>query len=213
MNQQQLPETQTLTTVDGRSVEVPGKFICPITLNIMVSPLCNRAGFNYERSAILSWLERTGTCPLTRKPLRPSELIPNRLLEIKIRQFLADHELQESDFDDESTSHEEMEDDLGTRKFVGFLPVSETEHEEILQRHRLEQSSLLAMVSAQQQRENRRRRRNFFRRRNSSSGDNRSRNSDAQAAPTPLSAESLRDILLAASNIWVFRNCIHTYNL
>lgn len=45
----------------------------------------SRHGHNFERSAILSWLSRSTECPLTRKPLKPSDLLPNRSLEQKIR--------------------------------------------------------------------------------------------------------------------------------
>jgi U-box domain len=44
-----------------------------------------RSGLNFERSAILTWLQDHGnTNPLTRDTLRPSGLVPNRALEAKI---------------------------------------------------------------------------------------------------------------------------------
>ena len=44
-----------------------------------------RSGLNFERSAILTWLQDHGnTNPLTRDTLRPSGLVPNRALEARI---------------------------------------------------------------------------------------------------------------------------------
>eukprot|EP00522_Entomoneis_paludosa_P008526 CAMPEP_0172439662 /NCGR_PEP_ID=MMETSP1065-20121228/576_1 /TAXON_ID=265537 /ORGANISM="Amphiprora paludosa, Strain CCMP125" /LENGTH=247 /DNA_ID=CAMNT_0013188375 /DNA_START=244 /DNA_END=987 /DNA_ORIENTATION=+ len=129
------------------AVEVPDKFICPITLNIMSRPLCNRNGISYERSAILEWIEQNGTCPLTRQPLRPSQLIPNRPLEVQIKSFRMQHKaLFENDNDDKTEdntsiddadedSSEDDYDDISSRRFFGFLPVSEQIHEQVLQRH------------------------------------------------------------------------------
>jgi U-box domain len=66
-------------------VDVPSHFLCPITCEVMVHPMVTRAGMNYERSAIIEWLQ-TGstTCPLTRKPLYVSDLITNHDLQDEI---------------------------------------------------------------------------------------------------------------------------------
>mmetsp|Transcript_19250 Transcript_19250/g.36398 ORF Transcript_19250/g.36398 Transcript_19250/m.36398 type:complete len:206 (-) Transcript_19250:45-662(-) len=80
--------TNTITAADGTLVPVPQEFICPLTLDIMVEPLLSREGHNYDREAILSWVADNGTSPLTRAPLRPSQLLRNRALETKIGYFL-----------------------------------------------------------------------------------------------------------------------------
>eukprot|EP00934_Nitzschia_sp_Nitz4_P000840 Nitzschia sp. Nitz4//scaffold113_size70149//69474//69977//NITZ4_005965-RA/size70149-exonerate_protein2genome-gene-0.23-mRNA-1//1//CDS//3329533386//840//frame0 len=41
-------------------------------------------GNTYERSAILKWLSSHGTCPMTRRPMKPSNLIPNALMKAKV---------------------------------------------------------------------------------------------------------------------------------
>jgi len=65
--------------------DIPSDFICPITLQVMVRPVFSRSGVSFERSAILDWLGKgSNVCPLTRKPLKPSDLIPNHALEVKI---------------------------------------------------------------------------------------------------------------------------------
>ena len=57
--------------------------ICPITQEQMKDPVIDPAGNSYERSAIIAWLERESTSPITRNLLLIDQLIPNRsLLEI-----------------------------------------------------------------------------------------------------------------------------------
>jgi len=54
--------------------EIPNRFLCPITLDIMFDPVLAADGRNYERSAIERWLrEHNNTSPFTR------EIINNRL--------------------------------------------------------------------------------------------------------------------------------------
>jgi hypothetical protein len=65
-------------------LNIPQDYICPITLRVMIHPLITRQGKNYEKSAILNWLNENGVCPITRKSLRPSDLTHNRGLEAKI---------------------------------------------------------------------------------------------------------------------------------
>ena len=73
-------------------MDIPETFICPVTLDVMVDPLISRYGHNYERRAILDWL-KTGTidCPLTKQPLRPSDLIPNEQLRVRIAAWRITH--------------------------------------------------------------------------------------------------------------------------
>ena len=47
----------------------------------MVDPVVDPEGNSYERTAILEWLERSHTSPITRTPLTPEQLIPNRALQ------------------------------------------------------------------------------------------------------------------------------------
>mmetsp|Transcript_2023 Transcript_2023/g.4100 ORF Transcript_2023/g.4100 Transcript_2023/m.4100 type:complete len:232 (+) Transcript_2023:122-817(+) len=214
-------ETQTVTRADGTTLEVPDKFLCPITLNIMTHPLCNRAGLNYDRRAILSWLETKGTCPLTRQPLRPSQLIPNRLLETQINQFRRQHNYYDDIVGSGSSSHSATSSDSDAsnstnstaqgeeeQRFIGFLPVSEDKHAEVLERHGLSgdgnASSLIRLVAAipatssstsySNNSTSGRNRRNFlgFPRRNTAGGL-------GGGAPEP--TDSLRDILTVAADL------------
>lgn len=65
----------------------PESFDCPITGTMMVDPVMDPEGNSYERKAILDWLQRKQTSPITRKPLREEDLITNRSLRDAIEQF------------------------------------------------------------------------------------------------------------------------------
>lgn len=74
-----------IVNTKGEMVNVPDHFICPITMQVMVSPVMTRTGRNFERSAIVEWLrDGTGTCPCTRNPMTMSDLLPNRRLQAEI---------------------------------------------------------------------------------------------------------------------------------
>ena len=53
---------------------------CPITQSRLVDPVMDPEGHTYEKSAILDWLSREHTSPLTRNRLTPEMLVPNRLI-------------------------------------------------------------------------------------------------------------------------------------
>ena len=68
--------------------EAPTEFYCPITFELMREPLMTRSGLSFERTAILDWLhEHNGTCPMTRTPLTVGDLVPNRRLQLLIREW------------------------------------------------------------------------------------------------------------------------------
>lgn len=66
-------------------VDIPAEFICPITQDIMWAPLMTKSGFNFEKSAITEWITiGDSNCPLTRRQLQLSDLVPNAALREKI---------------------------------------------------------------------------------------------------------------------------------
>jgi hypothetical protein len=70
------------------TIEYPSEFICPITNDVMRDPLMTKYGKNFERDAILRWIsDHSNTCPTTRQPLRPSDLVPNRALQLRIKNW------------------------------------------------------------------------------------------------------------------------------
>jgi hypothetical protein len=89
-------DVHSIMIADGSDVEIPSDFICPITLEVMVDPLMTRTGFNFERAAILGWLEQgSGSCPLTREPLATSDLTTNRRLKTHICMWKANNGWQQ----------------------------------------------------------------------------------------------------------------------
>jgi hypothetical protein len=51
-------------------------------------PVMTREGLNFERKAILKWLDEKGDiCPISLKPLRPSGLVTNGKLQWEITQW------------------------------------------------------------------------------------------------------------------------------
>jgi hypothetical protein len=119
-----LPISASKVEINGKVYEVPHSYICPITLEVMVHPLMTRSGLHFERSAILSWLnESSGTCPLTRKPMRPSDMIPDTHLETQLRFWRMNNGI-------------DMEDDskIKETEFVCIASFSEMKKTEVLGR-------------------------------------------------------------------------------
>jgi hypothetical protein len=78
-----------------KSMRIPDEFICPITQEIMRSPLMCRSGHTFERSAILTWLKDHGnTNPLTRDRLSPSGLVTNHALEARISSWCKENNVR-----------------------------------------------------------------------------------------------------------------------
>ncbi|PKA58337.1 U-box domain-containing protein 27 [Apostasia shenzhenica] len=59
----------------------PSLFRCPISLEVMRSPVSLCTGVTYDRSSIQRWLESGNTtCPATMQPLVSTDLVPNLTL-------------------------------------------------------------------------------------------------------------------------------------
>ena len=69
------------------SVDETAPFICPLSLNIMEDPVIDPEGNSYERSVIETWLRVNGTSPITRGPLTPAMLCPNKALKNAIENY------------------------------------------------------------------------------------------------------------------------------
>jgi len=54
----------------------------------MKNPVIDPDGNSYEREAIIEWLEKNPISPITRKPLRQQDLVPNRALKDIIENYL-----------------------------------------------------------------------------------------------------------------------------
>lgn len=56
------------------------EMLCPITGEVMKDPYMDPEGNSYEKIAILQWLTRNNSSPITRTPLTAEQLAPNRAL-------------------------------------------------------------------------------------------------------------------------------------
>ena len=70
-------------------IDVDGKesFVCPINQTLMEDPVITPYGTTYERSAILNWLKKSKTDPLTKKKLTADMLITNFALRDAIQEY------------------------------------------------------------------------------------------------------------------------------
>jgi U-box domain len=67
-------------------VKIPSFFRCPISLDVMRSPVSLCTGVTYDRNSIQRWLDSGNTtCPATMQPLPSTDLVPNLTLQRLIR--------------------------------------------------------------------------------------------------------------------------------
>jgi Mg-chelatase subunit ChlD len=66
---------------------IPSAFLCPITQDLMQNPYVDQEGNTYEYEAILNWLKKDNTSPLTRNLLSQDQLAPNRALKDSIDEW------------------------------------------------------------------------------------------------------------------------------
>ncbi|CAM9001772.1 unnamed protein product [Rhodiola kirilowii] len=66
---------------DDLSISIPSLFRCPISLDVMKSPVSLCTGVTYDRSSIQKWLDGGhDTCPATMQVLKSKDLVPNHTL-------------------------------------------------------------------------------------------------------------------------------------
>ena len=76
------------TPDDGLAGPTPPEFLCPITRDLMVDPVCTADGQTYECAAISRWLETRRVSPVTNVRLTDLTLTPNRPLRSLIEAYL-----------------------------------------------------------------------------------------------------------------------------
>ena len=67
-----------LSTLEAMFTEIKEQLTCPITQSLFEDPYISKDGYTFECSAIRAWTQSRGTCPLSRKPLEPRMVLPNR---------------------------------------------------------------------------------------------------------------------------------------
>lgn len=69
--------------------EVPDYLCCPISMSLFIDPVITPNGKSYERTSIIQHLMTTPYDPLTRNPLKMSQLVPNLALRDASEDFLS----------------------------------------------------------------------------------------------------------------------------
>ena len=64
---------------------IPSHLLCPLTHEPFMDPVVDHEGHTYEKEAILQWLTRDPTSPLTRRRLTKDQLVPNRAVKEAIK--------------------------------------------------------------------------------------------------------------------------------
>lgn len=94
----------------------PDKFVCPLTLELYKEPVMDKNGITFEKSAIMTWLQKGGeSCPLTRRPLKVSDLVPDSNLKYQVDSWRHQQE-QRVLFEEETPSHTKHKTTRGRRK-------------------------------------------------------------------------------------------------
>jgi U-box domain len=75
----------TKALAESLGIEVPAEFICPISGEIMSSPMMTLEGVNFDRNSFVQRMRRgDATCPITNKTIKLANIAPNKNLEEKI---------------------------------------------------------------------------------------------------------------------------------
>lgn len=97
---------------DDLYITVPSFFRCPISLDVMKSPVSLCTGVTYDRSSIQRWLDSgNNTCPATMQVLQTKELVPNHTLQRLIQIWSDSVRTQRSDSESNrvnSVSHDQV---------------------------------------------------------------------------------------------------------
>ena len=67
---------------------IPNEYLCPITHELMVDPVCASDGYSYERKAIEEWLLKKQTSPIMNSPIQNKQLYPNKILRMLIDKYV-----------------------------------------------------------------------------------------------------------------------------
>lgn len=71
--------------------EIPSVFLCPITDDVMRTPVVARDGFTYDESALIKWVRQSATSPLTRETIEEYDWIIDRSLANRIDKWMGEN--------------------------------------------------------------------------------------------------------------------------
>jgi hypothetical protein len=128
-------------------VSPPFNYVCPLTLRLMDEPVCDLCGHAFERAAISDWLEYHNMCPISRRPMEISDLIPSRILQSRIQLWEEGH-LGHYQEDPVSGGHMPFECMLlpQERSVLDIIKVRASDRRKLKERRRFQLK--LALVSA-----------------------------------------------------------------
>ena len=76
---------------EGELEEVPERFVCTITRDVMRVPVVAKDSQAYDEAAIREWVRLKGTSPMTRERMRDGEWFMNRSLKNEIEEWCKVH--------------------------------------------------------------------------------------------------------------------------
>ena len=80
-------ESEVIHTTDEENI-VPENFLCSITHEIMIDPVVASDGYIYDESALVKWISKNGTSPLTREPMTNKDWFAESVLKDDINSWL-----------------------------------------------------------------------------------------------------------------------------
>ncbi|KAF8057242.1 PUB24 [Scenedesmus sp. PABB004] len=72
---------------------VPAAFLCPLSMAVMTQPVVSPSGGSFDRPALMAWIRRFNSDPLTGAPLRSDQVAPNLALRDLIHAWASGCEL------------------------------------------------------------------------------------------------------------------------
>ncbi|XP_062007272.1 U-box domain-containing protein 27-like [Rosa rugosa] len=91
---------------DDLYITVPSFFRCPISLDVMKSPVSLCTGVTYDRASIQRWLDDgNSTCPATMQVLSSKDFVPNRTLHRLIQIWSESARLRKARFESDNSSN------------------------------------------------------------------------------------------------------------
>lgn len=78
---------ENMNAAQTTQLTVPEEFTCPLSHEIMNDPVITPNGTTCDKAALIKWLNQHSTCPFTRAPLSPNQLVSNRVLKDLIEKW------------------------------------------------------------------------------------------------------------------------------